>query len=50
MCGQTGGALWENFLITQRVMMQQSLGKSFSRYFWRTWEGSEIDYVEETGG
>jgi len=21
-----------------------------NRYFWRTWEGAEVDYIEEEGG
>lgn len=44
------GALWENFLIAQRMSKNQSLDKSYAGHFWRTWEGSEIDYVEESGG
>ncbi|MBI1305303.1 MAG: AAA family ATPase [Bacteroidetes bacterium] len=44
------GALWENFLISERVKQieyKQSLAHS---YFWRTKHQQEVDYVEETGG
>lgn len=44
------GALWENFLITERIKYghyNQSYG---NRYFWRTRTQQEIDYVEERDG
>jgi predicted AAA+ superfamily ATPase len=44
------GALWENFLIAERIKMRayrQLRGRS---YFWRTYDQSEVDYVEETDG
>ena len=44
------GALWENFLITERLKKNaynQSLVKS---YFWRTKQQQEIDYLEEASG
>ncbi|MEL7006909.1 MAG: DUF4143 domain-containing protein, partial [Bacteroidota bacterium] len=43
------GALWENFLISERVKQNKyklTLAKSF---FWRTSQQQEIDYVEEIG-
>ena len=43
------GALWENFLISERVKQNKyklTLAKS---YFWRTKQQQEIDYVEEIG-
>lgn len=43
------GALWENFLISERIKRNKyklSLAKS---YFWRTTQQQEIDYIEETG-
>jgi len=44
------GALWENFLISER-MKQIEYKQSFARpYFWRTKQQQEIDYVEEKGG
>jgi len=44
---QDKGALWENFLISERIKKlhyENSLAKS---YFWRTVQQQEIDYVEE---
>lgn len=44
------GALWENFLISER-MKTISYSNSFAQsYFWRTKDKSEIDYLEETDG
>ena len=43
------GALWENFLISERIKQNSyklTLAKS---YFWRTTQQQEIDYVEEKG-
>jgi len=44
------GALWENFLVTER--RKQNLYKdTFSKmYFWRTKQQQEIDFVEEMNG
>jgi len=44
------GALWENFLISERIKQieyKQSLARS---YFWRTKQQQEVDFVEENGG
>lgn len=44
------GALWENFLISERIKQieyKQSLAHSF---FWRTKQQQEVDFVEENGG
>ena len=44
------GALWENFLISERVKQlnyKQSLAKY---YFWRTKQQQEVDFVEELNG
>ena len=47
---QDKGALWENFLISER-MKKNNYEKSLARpYFWRTVQQQEIDYVEETAG
>ena len=44
------GALWENFLISER-MKHNSYSNSFAQsYFWRTKDQSEIDYLEEEDG
>ncbi|MGM9788185.1 MAG: ATP-binding protein [Candidatus Cryptobacteroides sp.] len=44
------GALWENFLIAER-MKNSNYSNSFAQsYFWRTKDQSEIDYLEEEDG
>ncbi len=44
------GALWENFMISERVKYNNNQGKSKNIYFWRTHTQKEIDYVEEYEG
>ena len=47
---QDTGALWENFLLSERfkkLNYETSLAKP---YFWRTVQQQEIDYVEELAG
>ncbi len=44
------GALWENFLLRERMKAIQYSGKSVNSYFWRTHAQQEIDYLEERGG
>lgn len=47
---QDVGALWENFLISDR-MKQISYARSYAKsYFWRTKQQQEVDYVEEMDG
>lgn len=41
------GALWENFLISERIKRQTYHQQLGSRYFWRTVQKQEIDYVED---
>jgi uncharacterized protein len=44
------GALWENFLLAER-MKRNAYGEFYcNSYFWRTTTQQEIDYVEEYGG
>jgi len=44
------GALWENFCILERLKYQ-SYHKIYSNnYFWRTYEGAEMDLIEEREG
>lgn len=41
------GALWENFLVAER-MKQNSYKFTLAKpYFWRTTQKQEVDYVEE---
>ena len=44
------GALWENFMISERWKFNHNHGRRPSCYFWRTHQKQEIDYVEEEGG
>lgn len=41
------GALWENFLISERMKRNQYTQNFASRYFWRTTQQQEIDYIED---
>jgi predicted AAA+ superfamily ATPase len=41
------GALWENFIIAERRKYLLYNQKNANGYFWRTYAGTEIDYVEE---
>ncbi|MBI5476357.1 MAG: ATP-binding protein [Ignavibacteriales bacterium] len=41
------GALWENFLMSERMKHLHYNGIDISRYFWRTTMQQEIDYIEE---
>jgi len=44
------GALWENYLISERIKYTSYHGIYVNRYFWRTKYGQEIDYIEERDG
>ena len=44
------GALWENFLLSERRKTWEYRRWYGNRFFWRTVEGQEIDYVEERDG
>lgn len=41
------GALWENFLISERIKFNTNSDIDFQSYFWRTTQQQEIDYIEE---
>lgn len=44
------GALWENYLVSERLK-QNSYTQNFANtYFWRTHDQAEIDYIEEQDG
>ena len=47
---QDAGALWENFIISERIKANQYSGRYVNSYFWRTTQQQEIDYVEESDG
>ncbi|MBK7030502.1 MAG: ATP-binding protein [Bacteroidales bacterium] len=44
------GALWENFLISERTKYLHYHEKLVNRWFWRTTAQQEIDYLEEHDG
>ena len=44
------GMLWENFVIAERLKYNTYHKKFVSSYFWRTYTGAELDYVEEQKG
>ena len=47
---QDKGALWENFLISERLKKNNYENSLAKPYFWRTVQQQEVDYVEETAG
>ena len=47
---QDVGALWENFVIAERMKMLAYNGSFAQTYFWRTKQQQEIDYLEEEDG
>lgn len=42
------GQLWENYLISERIKQNFYQGQNKSFYFWRTYDGQEIDLIEES--
>lgn len=44
------GALWENYLITERLKKQRYTKIFSNNYFWRTYDQKEVDFVEERDG
>lgn len=47
---QDKGALWENFLMSERLKQLKYKNPAASMYFWRTKQQQEIDYIEEDAG
>ncbi len=47
---QDVGALWENYLISERMKTSEYQRILSNKYFWRTKQQQEIDYVEERDG
>lgn len=41
------GALWENFIISERMKIKHNEMKNVNMYFWRTYDQQEIDLIEE---
>lgn len=44
------GALWENFLVSERKKLNAYHKNYVNTFFWRTKNGQEIDYLEEKNG
>jgi predicted AAA+ superfamily ATPase len=44
------GALWENYLIMERLKKQGYMKIFSNNYFWRTYDQKEVDFVEERDG
>lgn len=44
------GALWENFVLSERIKRNYYFNHYCNSFFWRTQNQQEIDYVEESNG
>jgi predicted AAA+ superfamily ATPase len=44
------GAIWENFCILERKKLNQIKMRNVNQYFYRTYSGEEVDYIEEYDG
>jgi predicted AAA+ superfamily ATPase len=44
------GALWENYLASERIKHQNYTQKVVTNYFWRTYDQQELDWLEEENG
>ena len=44
------GMLWENFMIVERMKFRFYNKIDAEQYFWRTYDGNEIDLIEEESG
>jgi uncharacterized protein len=44
------GALWENYLASERVKHQNYTQKTITNNFWRTYDQQELDWLEEENG
>jgi len=47
---QDVGALWENYLISERIKFLSTNKINCRYYFWRTYQQQEIDWIEEKDG
>jgi len=47
---QDTGALWENYLIAERMKANHYAGRLVNDWFWRTHAQQKIDYIEEYDG
>lgn len=44
------GAIWENFMIVERMKKDAYLKEYKNYYFWRTYTQKEVDFIEEYSG
>jgi uncharacterized protein len=44
------GALWENYLLNERIKAHHALRRPTQQYFWRSTGGPEVDLVEDRDG
>ena len=44
------GFLWENFMVAERLKFLNNTRQHTASFFWRTYTGAEVDYVEERQG
>ncbi len=44
------GQLWENYIISERIKLQNYNRIRVNNFFWRTYDQQEIDWVEEKEG
>jgi predicted AAA+ superfamily ATPase len=49
MVRQDVGALWENFIILERMKLHSNQVQVVQAHFWRTYNGAEVDYLEVAG-
>ena len=47
---EEAGALWENFIISERIKHNAYSDSYCNSWFWRTQQQKEIDYIEEEDG
>jgi predicted AAA+ superfamily ATPase len=47
---QDAGALWENYLISERFKIKGNYARAGNMYFWRTFSQQEVDLVEVENG
>lgn len=44
------GGIWENFCICELIKKAQAERKYCNRYFWRSYDQQEVDFIEEADG
>lgn len=44
---QDAGDLWENYILSERIKFNNNKEKERSYFFWRTYDGQEIDLIEK---